>query len=112
MKVWLDAQLSPMTADWITLNFNISCTAVRELGLKDAADLKIFNEAKKAGAVVITKDIDFCILQKRFGSPPKIIWLTCGNTSNKRLKEIFAENLQKALDLLTSGENIVEIKGS
>jgi len=47
---------------------------------------KIFNEAKKADTIVITKYIDFSILQERLGSPPKIIWLTCGNTSNKRLK--------------------------
>ncbi len=80
----------------------LNCTAVRELGLKDAADLIIFNEAKQADAIVITKDVDFCIHQKRFGSPPKIIWLTCSNTSNKRLKEIFAENLRKTLDLLNS----------
>lgn len=51
---------------WISENFNISCTAVRDPGLKDAADIKIFNEAKQADAVVITKDVDFCILQKRF----------------------------------------------
>ncbi len=112
MKVWLDAQLSPMIADWINKNYNVSCKAVREVGLKDAADMKIFNEAKKADAVVITKDIDFCILQRKFGPPPKIIWLTCGNTSNKRLKEIFTVNMLKAFDLLKSGENIVEIKGN
>jgi len=110
MKVWLDAQLSPMIAGWIDKNYNISCTAVRELGLRDASDIEIFNEAKKADAVVITKDIDFSLLQDRFGSPQKIIWRTCGNTSNKQLKEIFAANLQKAFDLLAGGEDLVEIK--
>jgi predicted nuclease of predicted toxin-antitoxin system len=111
MIVWLDAQLPPAIADWISKTFNITCTPVRDLGLRDALDKKIFNEAKKAGAVVITKDIDFSILQQRFGPPPKIIWLTCGNTSNKRLKEIFTTNLEKALNLLFAGENMVEIKG-
>jgi len=112
MKVWLDAQLSPMIADWIDKNYNVSCTAVRELGLRDASDIKIFNEAKKANAVIITKDIDFSILQDRLGSPPKIIWLTCGNTSNKKLREIFTANLQKAFDLLTGGEELVEINNN
>ncbi len=93
MKVWLDAQLSPMLADWINGNYNVSCAAVRELGLRDASDIEIFKEAKKYNAVVITKDIDFSNLLEKYGSPPKIIWLTCGNTSNKRLKEIFAANL-------------------
>ena len=112
MIVWLDAQLSPMLADWISENFNVSCSAVRELGLKDASDIKIFNEAKKSDAVVITKDIDFSILLERFGTPPKIIWLTCGNTLNIKLKEIFTAHLKKSFDLLIGGEKLVEIKGS
>ena len=112
MKVWLDAQLSPMLAGWISENFNVSYTAVRDLGLRDASDIKIFNEAKKSDAVVITKDIDFSILLERYDAPPKIIWLTCGNTSNEKLKEIFAAHLQKSFDLLNGGEKLVEIKGS
>lgn len=110
MTVWLDAQLSPLIASWIQDKYNVSCIPIRDLGLKDAADMKIFNEAKKANAIIITKDIDFSILHERFGAPPKIIWLTCGNTSNKRLKEIFTVNLQKAFDLLISGENLIEVK--
>lgn len=40
-----------------------------------------------------------------------IIWFTKGNTSNKRLQEIFSENLKKALQILESGEKIVQISG-
>ncbi len=111
MILWIDAQLSPLLADWISENFNGDVIPVRDLGLRDATDKKIFDEAKKADAIVITKDIDFSILQERYGSPPKIIWLTCGNTSNKRLKEILTANLEKALNLISSGEDLVEIKG-
>ena len=55
MKVWLDAQLSPMIVTWINENFNVSCTSVRELGFINATDLKIFNEAKNADAIVQPK---------------------------------------------------------
>jgi predicted nuclease of predicted toxin-antitoxin system len=111
MKIWLDAQLSPLLATWIREKFNIETVHIRDLNLKDAVDKKIFNEARKMDAIVITKDIDFRLLQEKFGSPPKIIWLTCGNTSNKRLQEIFSENLEKTINLLESGEIIVEISG-
>ena len=43
------------------------------------------------------------------GPPPQVIWITCGNTSNARLKEILTNTLPKALELLESGENLIEI---
>jgi predicted nuclease of predicted toxin-antitoxin system len=57
----------------------------------------------------MTKDSDFVRLLEVNGPPPKVIWLTCGNTSNDRLEEIPADTLEKALGLLQSGEQLVEI---
>jgi predicted nuclease of predicted toxin-antitoxin system len=59
----------------------------------------------------MTKDSDFVDLVERLGAPPQIIWLTCGNTSNDRLREILSSTLAEALDLLSSGEKLVEING-
>lgn len=109
MKIWIDAQLSPLIAKWITERFAIDAVPVRDLGLSEASDKEIYNRAKSENVVVITKDIDFKILQDKLGPPPKIIWLTCGNTSNVKLKEILDKNLAKSLALLESGELIVEI---
>ena len=112
MKLWIDAQLSPLLAKWITENFvTIEAIAVRDLGLRDAEDQVIFFSAREANATVMTKDSGFLELQKRLGTPPKIIWVTCGNTSNERLKEILAANLRQACELLESGEILVEITG-
>ncbi len=77
--------------------------------MRDSEDLEIFQEAKNANVIVMTKDSDFVSLRDRLGSPPKIIWLTCGNTSNTNLKTILSDTLPKAFELLESGENIVEI---
>ena len=44
------------------------------------------------------------------GPPPKIIWLTCGNTSNARMQEILATSLPGALAMLEAGEELVEIR--
>lgn len=109
MKIWVDAQISPEIAGWIESTFDILTVAIRDLGLRDAEDEEIFNEAKKADIVVISKDRDFILLLDRFGRPPKIIWLRCGNTSNKRLKEILTLTLKKAVELLDFGEILVEI---
>ncbi len=59
----------------------------------------------------MTKDSDFVDLVDRLGEPPQIIWLTCGNTSNARLREILSSVLSEALELLRSGEKLVEISG-
>ena len=59
----------------------------------------------------MNKDSDFVELVYRLYAPPKIIWLTCVNTSNAKLKEILTNTLIKALELLNSGESLVEIKG-
>ena len=112
MKLWIDAQLSPALATWITENFaDIEAIAVRELDLRDAEDPVIFFSARTANATVMTKDSDFVELQQQHGSPPKIIWVTCGNTSNIKLKSILLVNLQEAINLLESGEILVEITG-
>ena len=78
MKLWLDAQLSPEMAAWIVRNFAIEAVPVRDMGLKNASDLQIFEAAKHAGVVLITKDSDFSDLIARFGSPPQVIWVRCG----------------------------------
>jgi predicted nuclease of predicted toxin-antitoxin system len=75
--VWLDAQLSPALARWISETFNVDASPVRDHGLQQAADATIFAAARKASAVVMTKDRDFVSLQARLGPPPHVIWITC-----------------------------------
>ena len=88
MTLWIDAQLSPALALWITQTFGIQAAAMRDLGLRDATDRDIFEAAGKAKAIVLTKDGDFVRLLDRFGPPPQVIWLTCGNTGNAHLRQI------------------------
>ena len=95
----------------MTSTFGLEAIALRDLGLRDAEDPEIFEAAKAQEAIVMTKDSDFVDLVDRLGSPPQIIWLTCGNTSNARLREILSETLPRALELLASGETLVEING-
>lgn len=109
MTIWIDAQLSPAIAKWIAETFLVTAVALREIGLRDASDRQIFSAAQQAGAVVMTKDSDFVELINRLGSPPQVIWLTCGNTSNVRLKQILSTTLLQAVQLLQAGEPLVEI---
>ncbi|WAC10965.1 DUF5615 family PIN-like protein [Dyadobacter pollutisoli] len=106
----LDAHLPPGLAAWINTNFQIECYSAHFLNLRNAEDAEIFSIARAHNAIVITKDDDFVSLLNRNGSPPKVIWLTCGNTSKSRLKEILSVNLVPALELLQNTD-LVEITG-
>jgi predicted nuclease of predicted toxin-antitoxin system len=110
MNIWIDAQLSPALAEWITATFEVDAQHLRTLQLLGASDNVVFEGARVAPAAVMTKDRDFVDLVRRHGPPPQVIWVTCGNTSNFEMKQILAITLPHALNLLSKGEAMVEIK--
>ena len=111
MILWLDAQLSPALASWITAQFApIQAVPVRELALRDADDRVIFAQARSAGAVVMTKDRDFLHLLFEQGPPPQVIWLRVGNSSNQTLQAVLLRTLEQAITSLRDGERWVEIR--
>jgi len=109
--LWIDAQLSPALANWITEQFTpIQALPVRELGLRNADDREIFVQARSAGAVVMTKDRDFLRLLFEQGPPPQVIWLRVGNSSNQALQAVLLRTLEQALASLRDGEPWVEVR--
>lgn len=84
---------------------------MRDLGLLDAQDVAIFEAARTVlgSVVVMTKDSDFVDLIQRQGTPPQILWITCGNSSNAKLWNILQGCFPDALTRLADGEPIVEI---
>jgi predicted nuclease of predicted toxin-antitoxin system len=106
---WIDAQLSPALARWLSDTFGVTAHAVRDLGLRAAKDLPIFHAAREAGAVIMSKGSDFVLLLERLGPPPQILWVTCGNTSNARLREVFLKSFPEARARLEQDEPLVEI---
>ena len=110
MILWLDAQLPPSLAVWLSRTFGVDAHAMRDVGLRDAEDRAIFDEARgHEGTVIVSKDSDFVDLVLRLGAPPQVLWVTCGNLTNRRLREVFEELFPDALRLLQDGEPIVEI---
>lgn len=106
--LWLDAQLPPQLAHWLRTEMGQDAYALRELGLRDADDRTIFAQAKTANAILLSKDVDFVELISRLGSPPKLIWITCGNVSNEALRALLMARLVTALAVLET-DDIVEI---
>ncbi|GAB4132493.1 MAG: hypothetical protein Fur0046_02340 [Cyanobacteria bacterium J069] len=109
MKIWVDAQLPPTLANWLSATFGLEAFALRDLSLRDAKDIEIFEAALAENAVIMTKDSDFIDLVCRLGTPPQILWLTCGNVTNRNLRRLLSATLPDALEQLRLGAMIVEI---
>ena len=109
-EIWIDAQLSPALAAWVNRNYeDLEAKSVRAVGLRDAGDEGIYRAARRTEVIVMTKDSDFLNLLDRFGPPPKVIWVTCGNTSNRRMRKILKQTLRSAVEMLQGEEEIIEI---
>lgn len=109
MTFWLDAQLPPALARHLAEKFGVETKTLGSLGMRDASDREIFNAAKRDGATIITKDGDFVELVERLGAPPRVIWVTCGNSTNQHLKQVFETTFAQAHALLLGGAPVVEI---
>ena len=108
MKFWVDAQLPPMLANWLSTQFDVEALSLRDLGLRDSTDGE-FKAAQQAKVVVISKDGDFVEMVSRYGTPPHLLWVTCGNVTNRRLRKVFGNTFPAAIALLAAGEKIVEV---
>jgi predicted nuclease of predicted toxin-antitoxin system len=109
--LWLDNHLSPAVARWLRERFEgVDARAVRNVGLRHATDIQIFETAFAAGAVLMTKDSDFRTLLERLGDGPQVVLLTCGNTSNLRLREILEAVWPRLVLALATGQRIVEVR--
>lgn len=108
MKFIVDAQLPPALAGWLR-DVGHEALPVREIGLRDAEDEVIWEYARKAGAVIVTKDEDFAILAKGSGAAPVIVWLRIGNCSNEDLRVWLEPRLPGIVELIEQGGRIVEV---
>lgn len=112
MRIWLDVHLPPALIPWLKNKCGIEVKAFRDEGLTRTPDVAIFKLLRGDGEVVMTKDSDFVALVETLNPPPQVIWLTCGNTTNKNLKRILERTIEDAIELLSRGEPMVEIRDS
>ena len=88
---------------------SIECVAVRDLNLQRASDSEIFAAARAANVVVMSKDADFARLLEQHGPPPQVVLVTCGNTSNARLRRLVTAAWPAIVTMLDRGEPLVEL---
>ena len=113
MRVWLDAQFSPALAVWMRQRFELEEAYAVQADAETRAlkDQDIFARAREADVVVMTKDRDFVDLVERLGPPPQVLWVTCGNTSNREMRRLLETAGPAVLALLRAGDPLVELSG-
>jgi len=87
MKLLFDQNLSPRLPRLLADIYPDS-VHVREVGLRDADDLTIWNYAGLHGYSIVSKDSDFQQRSLLVGAPPKFIWLRVGNCSVAQTESI------------------------
>jgi predicted nuclease of predicted toxin-antitoxin system len=84
VNILLDQNISFRVAALLSKTFE-DVKQVKQLGLVDASDLEIWFYASKNNFTIITFDSDFIDLSNLKGSPPKVIWLRFGNSTNLKI---------------------------
>ncbi|AQR61584.1 hypothetical protein BZG35_07900 [Brevundimonas sp. LM2] len=109
MKIIIDQQLPPVLARWLRDEHDIDAVHVREIRLKDAPDHDIWLEAKRRGAVVISRDADFANFARQ-DVAGRLVWLRIGNCTNPELIAVFEAIWPIVWARLLDGERFVELR--
>ncbi|MEO0981014.1 MAG: DUF5615 family PIN-like protein [Pseudomonadota bacterium] len=98
MKFLVDQNVAVALADWLSENGH-EAQHIKQIGLRQASDSDVAAEARRQGAVLITKDHDFLQTAARsLHDPLQVVLIRFGNTTNPEL----IERLGAALPLILS----------
>lgn len=111
MKFIIDAQLPKALSDFLKQR---GYDSVHTLELPDknrTKDNQIIQKAIEENRIVISKDSDFLNSFLLRSLPPKLIMVKTGNVANTKLIQIFGDNLDNIISMI-SRSNLVEINKS
>lgn len=107
MRFLVDAQLPPALCDWFRERGFEAEHVSRRLG-GQTPDAEIAACVAAEDFVLITKDDDFALRH-----PPdhyQLVWLRCGNITNRALQAWLLERWTLVLVKLASGEQLIEVR--
>jgi len=107
MNFLIDAQLPPALCRWLAQRGHQAVHVV-DVGLLAASDEAIARRAEAEGEILISKDEDFILLRlpDRFA----LLWLRCGNATNRALSVWLEARWNEVEALLQAGERFVEAR--
>lgn len=101
MKLLLDQNLSRKLVDRLADIFPDS-SHVQFHQLAEKADTEIWEFAKTSDFCIVTQDADFAERSRLYGSPPKVIWLRCGNAPTPQIEALIRSGAEAIQELLSN----------
>ena len=107
MRLPIDAQLPPALCGWFEERGLAAAHVTDELG-GQTPDRDIAAHVEKHGLILVTKDDDFLLCYARERS--RLLWLRCGNISNRALR-VWLDARWPAIEArLREGDLVVEVR--
>ncbi|MBE9037865.1 DUF5615 family PIN-like protein [aff. Roholtiella sp. LEGE 12411] len=101
MKLLFDQNLSRKLVTQLADVFPDS-SHVQFYALEVKTDTAIWEFAKTNDFCIVTQDVDFAERSRLYGSPPKVVWLRCGNTPTKQVESLLRSGVEVIQELLNN----------
>ena len=72
--------------------------------LAEKTDTEIWEFAKANDFCIVTQDADFAERIRLYGSPPKVIWLRCGNAPTREVELLIRSATEAIQELLNDSK--------
>ncbi len=103
MKLLFDQNLSRKLVNRLADVFPDS-SHIQFHDLAEETDTKIWDFAKLNDSCIVTQDANFPKRSRLYGSPPKVIWLRCGNAPTHQVESLIRSGTTAIQALLTDFE--------
>jgi predicted nuclease of predicted toxin-antitoxin system len=71
-------------------------------GLAEKTDTEIWKFSKTNNFCIVTQDADFAEKSRLYGSPPKVVWLRCGNAPTNQVEVLLCSGAEAIQELLNN----------
>ncbi|MEO1300586.1 MAG: DUF5615 family PIN-like protein [Cyanobacteria bacterium J06636_16] len=72
--------------------------------LAEKTDTEIWKFAKANDFCIVTQDADFAERSRLYGSPPKVVWLRCGNAPTSQVERLIRTGEAAIRELLSDSQ--------
>ena len=83
MRLLLDQNLMSSLQDLYPRSLH-----VQDIGVSNVNDFDVWEYARENQLAIVSKDSDFLHLSARYGHPPKVIRLACGNCPTEEIEAL------------------------